>query len=127
MSAIFLGCQNNTQKNPGFCDEEKAESFISVTLNEIGNEKIATSQQVEVEGFFHYYFEDVALYLATNKDISKALWLNFNDLDSNKNNILEDLAGKKVKVIGVIDLTSKGHLGNYIGTLNNVICITPKE
>lgn len=79
---------------------------------------------VEVQGIFRYHFEDVSLHPATATAPSKALWIDFTPgllreaptgVDS-----LELCNGRQVRVRGRFS-NAKGHLGQYAGTLEDVV------
>jgi len=79
---------------------------------------------VQMQGIFSYGFEDVAIYpAASNSSSVAAFWLNFSLPDDTSRLNLENLNGKKVKVVGRMNLADKGHLGEYRGTLDSVFCI----
>jgi len=63
--------------------------------------------------FLHYNFEDVALYRTKNSETVEALWLS--SIERRLTKRLDSFYSSEVKVLGVIDTTSHGHLGLYAG------------
>jgi hypothetical protein len=77
-------------------------------------------QEIIITGVFHYQFEDVAIYLTKNSETEEALWVNYSEkFDSS----VEGLHGQKIKVKGTFDKHSKGHLGQYAGSLEDVTLV----
>ncbi|QHT65706.1 hypothetical protein GXP67_03005 [Rhodocytophaga rosea] len=68
---------------------------------------LAISGKVIVE------FENVALYLDDIDEPEKALWLNSTD----KNFDYQSLKNKEVIIRGVIDKNDKGHLNQFLGSI----------
>jgi hypothetical protein len=73
---------------------------------------------IEIEGFFAYSFEDVAIYPETSGH-DPGIWLNLKFGDSS----LSKLTNKKVSVIGKVNLKDKGHDLGYLFALDSVYCI----
>jgi hypothetical protein len=69
---------------------------------------VVISGQVEVE------FENVALYLDDLDEPEKALWLN----STNKKIDYKSLDNKQVTIRGVIDKNDKGHLNQFLGSID---------
>ena len=74
-------------------------------------------QEVEVTGIFHDQFEDHAIYLTTDSEKDKAIWVNFSQLFLSLNSF-SGLGGQKLRVIGTFNINDKGHLGQYAGSLD---------
>ena len=69
-------------------------------------------KEIEVTGIYHEQFEDVAIYLSRASDREEAMWV---DLPKSH----DKLDGKRIRMRGKFDINSKGHLGQYIGTLKD--------
>ena len=91
----------------------------NVSFNDIDRIKDFDGQFVEIEGFFTYDFEDVALY-SVKGSRRPGLWLEFTFADSN----LEKLKYKYVKVIGKVNFALKGHDLGYLATLDSAFYIS---
>lgn len=79
-------------------------------------------QYIETEGIFYNAFEDVAVYTGKNfwTGERKGFWV---DTDPNLNidsKSFESMDGKRVRIKGIIDTTSKGHLSYYVATIRNI-------
>jgi hypothetical protein len=62
----------------------------------------------------------VALYPSrSSKSTGDALWLNLVISDS----LADKLTKKKVKAIGRVNLSHKGHLNGYLATLDSAFCL----
>jgi hypothetical protein len=91
-----------------------------VSFDNIDHIKKLNGKFIEIEGFFYANFEDVALYPSrSSKSTGDALWLNLLMSDS----LADKLTKKKVKVIGRVNLTHKGHLNGYLATLDSTFCL----
>ena len=126
ITLAFVGCKSDQMLSFRVCNEETKKRYLKVDFDEINSGKVADSQYVCIKGVFHYYFEDISLY-PTSKENSKAIWINFLKIDLAEDSILKRISGREVMVYGKLDLLSKGHLGYYMGTLNNVECISIYE
>lgn len=69
-------------------------------------------KEIEVTGIYHEQFEDVAIYLSRASNTEEAMWV---DPPTSH----DGLNGKRIKMRGEFDMNSKGHLGQYIGTLKD--------
>ena len=67
-------------------------------------------KEIEISGIYHEQFEDVAIYLNNNNNREKAIWV---DLENSH----QDLDGQRIRLKGTFDMSDKGHLGQYIGTI----------
>lgn len=76
-------------------------------------------KEIELTGVLHFHFEDVALYPAANSDTENAIWLDITTHEVAKYTE-EELATHKVRLRGVFNKNSHGHLGSYAGELNEV-------
>lgn len=124
--AIFLlSCEiSKKDKIPDVCfDDTKSVEIEKITFNDLYNLKDLNGKVVEIQGVFHYFFEDVAVYKTKSSHSENALWIHFIDKIAEVENILSKMNKKKVTIRGTLDLSKKGHLGYYLGTLNKVSCI----
>lgn len=91
-----------------------------VSIDDIDRIKKLNGKFVEIEGYFYENFEDVALYPNWPSYTSAgALWLNLVVSDS----LADKLSKTKVRVIGRVNLSEKGHLGAYLATLDSTFCM----
>ena len=82
-------------------------------------------QYIETEGIVYCEFENVAICLDKGKD-SKCFWLDLSrDLIIN-DSLLQIASGKRFILKGVIDTSSKGHLGAYLATIRTVYYLKQK-
>lgn len=122
--ALFIAC--NAQKNSisVLCIDTVAMHNVSkLSSEELYTSKEVNGRTVSIEGFFSYNFEDIALYPNRSNLDSKGVWLAFDDKLLQSDSLLRKLNGKKVSIIGTIDLSRKGHLNSYFCTLFNIVCI----
>lgn len=76
---------------------------------------------IAVEGYFAFNFEDVALYpKKVNHTTAFALWLAPVGQDS----VFERLKGKRVQVVGRVNIADRGQEAGYMATLDSVFCVT---
>jgi hypothetical protein len=90
-----------------------------VSLDDIDRIKKLDGKFVEVEGFLHANFEDLALYPSKHSHSLDAIWLNSKLPDS----LLDKVNAKKVKIIGRVNILDKGHLNGYLAALDSTFCI----
>jgi len=87
------------------CSSEDA-NFVQI----INSPEKFDEKEIEISGVYHARFEDVAIYLNSDSDTEKAMWV---ELDGSN----EELDGKRIKLKGKFDINDKGHLGQYMGTI----------
>jgi hypothetical protein len=86
------------------------------------NTKKYENKLISIKGFYILSFENVALYQtkydADNFNTNKGIWIN----DTLSNEKLEKLKNSYVRVSGIFSTKRKGHLNQYIGTIDSA-CI----
>jgi hypothetical protein len=88
--------------------------------NVLANPSQFHGQEITISGVFHHQFEDVAIYLKRNSEKEEALWVNYSEEFLSA---ADGLDGQKIKVKGRFDKHSKGHLGQYAGTLDDAALV----
>lgn len=82
------------------------------------------SKTIQVIGYLHLEFEGNALYLHKedfeNSLTENAFWVNFSKKLTKKINIM-DYNDKYVIIIGTFKMDSKGHMGLFGGTIDNIV------
>ena len=118
---IFLlsSCRNTNKYN--------TKDVMSIrTLLE--NARSFHGKAVAVDGIFFYQFENVSICSSSqlygmDRD---CLWLGWYTTFNLPDSILSTYSGKKCIVSGVIDTTSRGHLGAYIAAMKGAVSIELK-
>jgi hypothetical protein len=123
---LLLSCNSlQTQKtfnsicfDSGF--HQKAEK---ISLSDAERVKKSNGLFVEIDGVFHYAFEDVALYPFKSSDSKDAMWVEFDIRKNISDSLIEKFNNKRVSITGKVNISSKGHLNSYMATLDSTICI----
>ena len=125
IALIFFSCNGTkTQKAADICiDSKYPQQIEAISFNDIKSIKKLNGSFVQMEGFFHYNFEDVALYPSKSSDVTEAISLNLAKDVEEREKDLEALNNKNIIVIGKIDITKRGHFNGYIATLDSAFCI----
>nr|WP_294903321.1 hypothetical protein [uncultured Lacibacter sp.] len=88
----------------------------------ISNYKSLHGQKIETEGIVYCEFENVAI--CTKKKVfsneSDCFWLDFNRSLQINDTVMQRASGETFVLRGVIDTSSKGHLGYYLATLKDI-------
>jgi hypothetical protein len=101
----------------------ECEDFINVTYNELSSRPFDYHQKkIRIEGYFHYLFEDVAIYESKDSNIRTAVWIEFNKRLNLTDGDYQKMSNRKIDVVGFFDAEHRGHLSQYIGELN-IMCI----
>ena len=88
-------------------------------------------QKIELEGYYHEAFETSALAKRENYDSEKVLWIDFDynlfriqGSDTvyllNSPDAIHSLNYRRIKLRGIVDAKSHGHLGAYSGTIKEI-------
>lgn len=88
------------------------------------NSENLSDSLIQIEGYLHFNFEDVALYMTKKSSSNSALWIDFTSEVNKFEKSLNKMNGKRVKIIGIYRATNKGHFNSYKGSLSNIECIT---
>lgn len=91
-----------------------------LTITELQEDLESNHQkQIELQGYYYYAWETVGLFPNKRKNYEEAVWVDFSEeLRSQYSTGLDEvIEGRKLRMQGVFDRTSKGHLGQYLGTL----------
>ena len=77
--------------------------------------QIFNNDTLLISGEFHYSFEDVSI----NKD-SNRIWVNSIGQTVGGEEIVENLHDRDIEVYGLFNSKDKGHLGQYLGTIEKI-------
>lgn len=144
MSHIFLlfvclilsqSC-SETKMRTVYSSDVKDSSQVVDLEQLLKNPDIFKNKIIETVGIFQTGFEESAIYIDNSslkrKKTNQALWMTFNEdyypLINNKTGLnlldsyqsIEKIQGCKIKVRGKFNLNSKGHLGLFFGSIENV-------
>ena len=124
-SILVISCSSPTQKEPVtiYCNSHSNVPIEILNLKKRNSIKNSDGKLVQLEGYFSFNFEDVAIYPSKGWNSEDALWLDLVLPDSLTSMMLDSLNKKKIQVIGRINTQSKGHMGEYLGTLDSVYCM----
>jgi len=86
------------------------------------NYKAYQGQYIETTGQFNQAFEEFAIYTnyTFSSDKRKGFWLDTDRELKIANADFEKMNGKTITIKGIIDTTSKGHLGQYLATIRRI-------
>ncbi len=95
----------------------------SISIDDLAkNYKQYQGQYIETKGTFFQAFEEFAVY--TDKSFwtgeRKGFWLETDPNLNIDNKSFESIDGKRVRIKGIIDTTSRGHLGSYLATIREI-------
>jgi hypothetical protein len=103
--------------------EIKGRNWNVSLVNLIANPEKYHGQTIQVEGYLKLEFESNAIYLH-EEDCKKGLvsngfWVEFSNKISKRPD-LKKYSDKYVIIIGTFDMNSRGHMGLFAGTINNI-------
>lgn len=126
---VAYSCNNHLQKGQqNLCVMNKfSQPVKNVLLKDTFAIKQLHDKFIQIEGYFSYEFENVAVYPTKWSETSSALWLNFSDNIAGNNDELNILNQKKVVLIGRVNVNRKGHLGGYMASVDSVFCIQASD
>ena len=126
---VAYSCNNHLQRGQeNLCVMNKLSQPVEkVSLNDTFAIKQLNDKFIQIEGYFSYEFENVAVYPTKWSETSSALWLNFSDNIAINNDGLNALNQKKVVLIGRVNKNRKGHLGGYMASVDSVFCIQASD
>lgn len=123
---VLISC-NSLQKKKApeiLCfDKHFHQKAENVSLRDVEGMKKLTGKFVQVEGIFRYSFEDVALYPSKFSDLSQAIWIELTIPDTIPDSLIGTFDGKRVIIIGKLNLNKKGHMNGYMAALDSAFCI----
>lgn len=121
---LLFACKGLPKENHDICSTKNFYQEVEkVSLKDIQKINQLDGKLVEIEGILSYEFEDVAIYPSKTADPPEGMWLDLRVPASVPERALYALNGKKIAVIGRVNLKRKGHFGGYIGTLDSAFCI----
>ena len=116
-------CRTSTNKSFIVRKLDKTIKPIRISISDLAeNYKKFQGQYIETTGTFQHGFEEFAIYPDTTlfTGPSKGFWLDINrDLNLDRS-YFEKIDGKRVRIKGIIDTTSKGHMGSYWATIDKI-------
>lgn len=134
--AILIGivrCSNNSTAKSIYKCQCDAQILTKVSFNEILiNPMTYDNKFVEIEGVYKGQFEQSALFKRRqNNKESSALWVDFGANDSLKEmksgiylsatpEEINTIVGKQIRIRGIFDIKSHGHLSQYFGTIKDI-------
>lgn len=125
---LFLSCKSSQQeKVDNICYSNGfTQKIETASLRDVESVKRLHGKFVQLEGVFHGYFEDVALYPSRNANSNEAIWLDLQIPETIPDSIVYKFNKKTVIVIGKVNIESKGHYNSYFATLDSTYCIKMK-
>lgn len=101
------------------------EEYLDVSLiSLIANPKSYHGKRIQVKGYLKIQFEGNAIYLHKEDRVNgltkNAFWVNFNEKLLVKKD-LKKYAEQYVIIIGTFNMKSKGHMGLFSGTFENIL------
>lgn len=125
---VFFSCNHQPKKTKdNLCFANNFSQHVEkVSLKDADKIKDLNGKFIQIEGYFSYEFENVALYPYKWSEPTKALWLNFSDSVVKNQKELDTMNYKEVIVIGKVNTSHKGHYSGYIAELDSVFCIKEK-
>lgn len=122
---FFLSCNPAEKKElpKYFFYDSLNKSQRKISWNELRSNDELHGRFIEIQGFFYYEFENVAIYPSNSSNSNVALWVELNSLNENDESVLNNFNGRVVSVIGRLDYKKKGHFGRYLGSIDSVFCI----
>jgi len=101
---FILSCKiSKNDKTPDLCfDDTKSEEIEKISFNDLYNSKNLNGKVVEIQGVFHDFFEDVALYKTKSSHSKDALSIHFIDKVVEHENILSKMNKRKVTIRGTL-------------------------
>ena len=94
-----------------------------ISLSDLAKDyKAYNGKYIETEGTFHSHFEQFAVFTDKKFLTSKtqAFWLDLNRKLQIPEEAFGKMNGQQIRIKGKIDMTRKGHLGQYIATIDNI-------
>ena len=111
--------KRQTQKRSVRVGSEKTDLRV-LTIHEL-QENLESNhhKKIELQGYYYYAWETVGLFPNKRKNYEEAVWVTFSkQLRSEYSTGLDEIIeGRKLRMQGVFDRTSRGHLGQYLGTI----------
>jgi hypothetical protein len=126
--AFLFACSDpNKPKMYALCTDTKSiQSATEIAFEELYSSKAMDGKVVSLDGFFSYNFEDIALYPSRTDYERGGIWIDFDD-NIFQDSLLKKINAKKIKITGTLNYNRKGHLGFYICTLQNVLCVKEED
>lgn len=135
---VVQSCSNN--KIHSIYTSEVNQTSESIDMEQLlKNPDAYKNKIIETIGVYQTGFEESAIYVNNSnikrKETKQALWITFNNnyyplIDSKTGvNLLdsyqtiEKINGRKIKIKGRFNPTSKGHLGMFFGSVENVFYV----
>lgn len=89
-------------------------------ISELATKNEFHQQKIELTGYYFCEFEMSGLFERKRSDTDEAVWVNFSDKLSGqiKDKQFQKLLGRKLRVHGTYNAKSRGHLMQYVGTID---------
>ena len=124
----FTSCNSKTNAKTEFVDRSLDSSIktIKISIKDLTKEyKSLNGRYIETEGILYWEFENVALCDSRGRS-SKCFWLDFDRNLKINDSLLTLSSAKEIVLKGIIDTSSKGHLGSYLATIGNIYYLKQK-
>lgn len=111
---IFTGCTSKPIK----LGPELA-GLPTPDISELATNTEFHNQKIELTGYYFSEFELSGLFERKRSHTDEAIWVNFSDelREQITDEQFQKLLGRKLKVQGMYNAKSRGHLMQYIGTI----------
>jgi hypothetical protein len=124
ITGFVISCSIPKKNRDQICvPNDQNRRILTTTFNDLYKSDSFDKNDIEIQGYFSYSFEDHALYPDKSSDTKKAVWIELSDKLLSDRKLLSKFEGKKVSIVGNYDSKNKGHLDSYLATIAEVYCI----
>ena len=128
---LSTGCKSHKSSGIYYVDSTRTVNAVRVDIWQLL--PTYNGKFVEIEGLYRHGFEVSALFPSKSSKGRHAIWVDFTRNLTNpqtKKQLfgkdfkeVEKLYDRKVKLIGVFDKDTKGHLDAYFGGITNIVSV----
>lgn len=139
ISISSMDCKSNDNELLFLSSQNDSCNYKVVTFNDLLKQNdLYNNKCIEVNGLFYNSMEEQSLNNLTHSKsgIKESFWIDFEEKNNlplievkSKKKLLGDgyflqyLSGKPITIKGKLNMLNHGHLGKYIGTIENVTYI----
>ncbi|PIB34487.1 hypothetical protein BFP72_03195 [Reichenbachiella sp. 5M10] len=111
---ITLGCTSEPIRRG-----TETSNLPTLEISELANKINFHEQKIELTGYYFSEFEMSGLFERKRSDTNEAVWVNFSDElhEQITDEQFLKLKGRKLRIQGTYNAKSRGHLMQYIGTV----------
>jgi uncharacterized lipoprotein NlpE involved in copper resistance len=123
----LIGCGSNKENNVSVTEcETVTRSAAMVKMTALDKIELVdlNGKVLRLQGYLRMNFEDMGIYPDPKSNCKEGFWITIADGSKELYDKMLEYNGRKVELVGVLNLNEKGHENCFLAGVDKVSCVT---